>query len=162
MNGVLVGAAIVAVFVGIVWVSITLAGQDARDASRVADIQTLQQGLQTYYTHNQSFPTSLTMLAPKYLGTVPTDPSSGRAYLYTAYATSSKACTSGRASAYHLGAALEGHTAATIAGNSDAPATPPSGEVLCSMSGFDGASNKCLAILANTPEGGDNCYDVVN
>ena len=161
LSNVLAALVVGGILLGIVFVNVLVFGQGGHDATRVADIRAIQRALSVYFDHTHSFPTSLSLLAPTYLAVVPTDPS-GAAYFYSAFATSTKACQVGHASGYHLGAALQGHEA--IAGNADAPAEPPVGMVLCAVGssspGFNGASDKCSG--GAYPEGGDNCYDVVN
>lgn len=134
-----------------------------RDARRVADIHAVQQGLRVYYQRNKTYPASLSLLAPKYIATTPTDPLLGSAYMYNTYATSTRACL-GSGLGYHLGAALEGYGASSVLGNADAPAAS-AGMVMCaggSTAGFSGVSDKCGSTVPAALEGGDNCYDTTN
>ena len=167
MPGMLVLVLVVlALLAGLVYTTLSVSGKKTRDAQRIADIQTIAKGLQTYHGHTKAFPARLSLLAPNYIGAVPTDPL-GPAYFYAAYATSTKACLAGHALGYHLGAALE--APALVAGDANAPVPPPAGEVTCagdtanhvSAQGFDGASDKCLS-LSSVSKDGDTCYDVSN
>ena len=69
-----------------------------RDAQRVAGINSIAVALQNYYADNHEYPTTaqtLSVLTPKYLNTVPTDPGSG-SYVYA-----------GSANTYTITATLE-------------------------------------------------------
>lgn len=163
VGSVLTVVVVVGVLVGIVLVNVLVFGQSQRDKERIADVRTIQQGLEVYHGRNHAYPTSLSLLAPKYISFLPTDPS-GSVYLYNAYATSTRACQAMKASGYHLGSPLEGR--GVFLGNSDASALPPGAGVLCaggsSPTGFDGAANKCVVGAASSAQGSDNCYDVTN
>lgn len=58
----------------------------ARDSQRKADLQTIKNSLEGYYNDNNSYPVSLEILtqgtAP-YIKTLPTDPKTKTAYIYT-------------------------------------------------------------------------------
>ncbi len=56
----------------------------ARDATRKSDIAQIRTGLVLYYDDFQTYPNTLQQLAPDYLSTIPTDPSSGSSYFYLA------------------------------------------------------------------------------
>lgn len=74
----------------------------SRDARRVADIKQTQLALELYFDSHQNYPVRLSDLAPKFIASIPTDPSDKNSYHYT-YHTSSK----GIRDMYHLGANME-------------------------------------------------------
>lgn len=47
--------------------------EQARDAKRLFDTQNVRLGLTLYYSDQQSYPVSLSLLVPKYIPVVPTD-----------------------------------------------------------------------------------------
>jgi type II secretion system protein G len=62
----------------------------ARDTTRKTDIRALKNALETYYNDNNVYPTgtnvnvsTLTVLVPDYLKTIPNDPKAGQNYTYT-------------------------------------------------------------------------------
>jgi general secretion pathway protein G len=58
----------------------------ARDSQRKADMRTIKTALETYYNDNNYYPTSLNVLAEgttPYIKTIPTDPKTKQAYVYT-------------------------------------------------------------------------------
>ncbi len=62
----------------------------ARDSQRKADMRTIKTALETYYNDNNAYPTSLNVLTEgttPYLKTLPTDPKTKQAYIYTTTGT---------------------------------------------------------------------------
>lgn len=58
----------------------------ARDSQRKADMRTIKTALETYYNDNNYYPVSLSVLAEgttPYIKTLPTDPKTKEAYVYT-------------------------------------------------------------------------------
>ncbi|MBI3335387.1 MAG: prepilin-type N-terminal cleavage/methylation domain-containing protein [Candidatus Portnoybacteria bacterium] len=53
--------------------------EQARDAKRLFDVQNVRLGLTLYYSDKQSYPASLSLLVPKYIPVVPTDPKDNQA-----------------------------------------------------------------------------------
>jgi prepilin-type N-terminal cleavage/methylation domain-containing protein len=181
--------AIIGILASIIMVSLSSAQAKARDARRIADINTLKLSLEMYYNDNLKYPSSLGALVPNYMSVLPTDPSfSGSnsctngtqsgCYYYAALISNSTGNCTGAANPptkYHLGATLEvaGNTAlgqdydgpvATFAGN---PA-PWTGFSSCNNNAqpdFNGQAVTCtgsqISMTANSSNA-DTCYDVSN
>jgi general secretion pathway protein G len=107
----LVVIAIIGLLASIILGALSTAQQKGRDTTRIADIRELQSALQLYDQTCHSYPSTLTITANNncpsgtslgsFIATVPTDPRSGNAFLYTAFG-SGTVCYS-----YHMGADLE-------------------------------------------------------
>lgn len=90
----LVVIAIIGVLATIVLVSLNTARSKARDSRRVSDLRQLALALEMYYDDNDAYIDSgaatcanvstLTALTPTYMGSLPSDPSSGQNYVYGA------------------------------------------------------------------------------
>ena len=87
------------------------------------------------------------LVTPGYIATLPTDPSSGLGYAYTALG-SGASCTS-----YHLGTKLEGSGSAALSSDSDSSGNTP-------CTGGDWAGNADIAAAAGDFDGTDPVYDV--
>lgn len=62
--------------------------QASRDAQRKADLRTVQAGLEEYFADNNVYPSGTyaglsKILVPKYLKSLPSDPTAGKSYVYT-------------------------------------------------------------------------------
>lgn len=66
----------------IVFQSLDSARGKARDARRVADVKQLQLALELYYDANGGYPENLELLQPKFIPTIPRDPTTGIEYIY--------------------------------------------------------------------------------
>ena len=133
------------------------AQQKARDARRVSDTRQLQLALEIYFdTNNNNYPTSLNLLAPEFIVSLPKDPVSGNDYIYAYYPANNP-------SRYHLGAILEAYeeslshdidcNSSLIENNciSEDKLLPPF------VNGFNGDDNGACGV-----EGAQGfCYDVV-
>lgn len=165
----LVVVAIIGLLASIVIASLNTARQKGRDARRVADIRQLQHALELcndsntgacqYGYPSSTTPTASTSTLASYIGALPKDPSTGRAYAYISLGpTAGPYCTG-----YHMGAVLENtsNTALNSAAKLAAVAT------VCNTSSgvwgdnttghtadFNGLSSAC-----NTA-GSAGCYDV--
>lgn len=80
---VLVVTTIIAVLTMIGVTNFRVANQKARDGRRQGDLQQIRAALELYRTDENIYPTSLSLLESSYIGTVPTDPTTGRLYPYT-------------------------------------------------------------------------------
>lgn len=120
----LVVVAIIGILATIIVPSMDGARKKGRDSTRISDIKGLQLGLEVYFeSGNNTYPATLSVLAPSYIPTVPKDPSTGLNYYY--------AQTNG-GDGYHLGALLEVFNE-TLSNDSDATTT-----------NFGGASTDCV------------------
>ncbi len=132
----LVVIAIIGILSSIVLASLNTARLKSRDARRVADLKQVQLAMQLYYDANSAYPTStLSVLTPTYIATIPTDPVGQVAYpatLVTGGAT------------YHIGANLEDENNQAL--NSDLD------DVTTNVNGADTADCSGAA--------GRYCYDV--
>ncbi len=162
----LVVIAIIGILASIVLVSLDGARKKGRDARRIADIKSIQLALETYYNDNLKYPLTLTSIAPTYVPTVPTDPTTGVGYSYSAFNSGGTSnCTASPATIYHLGAVLE-VPANDGTGNFSQDADTPLNAGNCSGSApdFQGLSMSCLTTGGNGANGAalslENCYDV--
>jgi prepilin-type N-terminal cleavage/methylation domain-containing protein len=115
----LVVIAIIGILSSVVLASLNSAREKGRDARRLADIKQLQLALELYYDANGSYPATVstsTLVANNYIAALPSDPSTGAAYLYAGLG-SGATCTS-----YHLGATLEQDDHNALDGDNDAAA----------------------------------------
>ena len=107
----LVVIAIIGILSAFIVPSLASVRSKARDAKRIADIQSLQLALELYYSSNRTYPDidpentgkatlNLTLLVPDYIPVIPKDPL-GSHYAY--YACKAGSTVTG----YHLGASLE-------------------------------------------------------
>ena len=180
----LVVIAIIGLLVGIIVPNLSTAKSTSRDARRVSDIHNIKLALALYYNDNMHYPCSLTTTGyggaslcypdfyPTYMATIPTDPQTGAAYVYTAQSTATTMTTDGLSCAgnsrtityYHLGAPTE----TTSFTNQDDDKTTAQ-QVLgaqtayaCSQSNsgarFDGNAANCSGSSAASS---DKCYDAV-
>ncbi len=81
---ILVVVAIMGVLLSIVMENIGSAQARSRDHKRIADIKAIQLALEQYYDGNNTFPLTgnLSLLAPAYLPSIQTDPSTKAQYDY--------------------------------------------------------------------------------
>jgi type II secretion system protein G len=162
--------AIIGILASIVTVSLVSARAKGRDAKRIADIRTVQLALEQFYNDNGYYPTTLTnTISPTYISTVPTDPSTNAAYIYTSYNLASQAnslCTTFKPSTYHLGAKMESDETTNPALNQDATtfdAGVPAGLNRCGApSNGPNFSGMALDCSGTTAAPHDNCYDQTN
>lgn len=159
----LVVIAIIGILASIISVSLTSARAKGRDGKRVADLRTIQLSLETYYSDNSSYPTTLAALAPTYMASVPVDPKdNATAYFYSAYnSVNSSTCTVNKPIKYHLAAAMESTAASNAALYQDVDYSS-GGLVVCSGTtpDFNGLTALCTggAVAASA----DSCYDFTN
>lgn len=161
----LVVIAIIGILSSVVLASLSTARLKARDVRRISDIKQIQLALELYADANSSsFPpgadnAALSVLAPSYLPTLPTDPSNLVTYHYQALLDSSgTACAvAGTCFYYHLGASLEDTNNAAKNNDADACAAAGAGcQRVVSGTTINGAdSAKC-----NASDAGVLCYDV--
>lgn len=87
----LVVIGIIAILATILLLQLGTARAKGRDAKRISDMNQIRTGLELYFDDNNTYPASITELAPatgnKYLQKVPTDPLPGRSYTYCASGT---------------------------------------------------------------------------
>ncbi len=139
----LVVIAIIGILSSIVLASLNTARLKSRDARRIADIKQVQLALQLFYDANSSYPTTtLAVLAPAYIATIPRDPVGQTAYFYDPIASG------GSASSYHLAATLE--DTANQALQSDLDSSTDTGSI---DTGADGTG--CVTSVTTR-----YCYDV--
>ncbi len=112
----LVVIAIIGILSSVVLASLNSAREKSRDARRISDIKQIQLALELYFDSNAAYPTTTTSLAPSYIATNPTDPTTGSAYSYAALGSGST-CSS-----YHLGATLENASHSALSSDIDAAA----------------------------------------
>ncbi len=157
----MVVVAIIGMLSSVVLSSLNTARGKGRDAQRISDIKQLKTALQLYYEDNgQTYPTALSGLAPKYIGKIPTDPSSQTIsaftcgagnYCYAYYPSTSP-------NFYHLGAKLEFNNSVlnsdTDCRSDSATAACVAGQTTLNGGNFNGASNG--------PGGTDNVYDLTS
>ncbi len=183
----LVVISIIGLLVGIIVPSLGNAKSSSRDAKRVTDLKSIQLALSLYYNDNSHYPCALTTtgnvngcapdFTPTYMNTVPVDPSTGSAYIYTSqsvditYPGSSLTCASAATlrtvSYYHLGAVMEttGFSSKDEQDGGDktiAQQTSNGKNNTCSQTPaaiFDGNAANCVGASAAAT---DNCYDVVS
>lgn len=139
---ILVGIMVIGILSSVVLASLNSAREKSRDARRVSDVKQLQLALELYYDDTGSYPTknSFKNLSPRYLATIPSDPTGGN-YNYSFCAIDS----------YHLGISLEGQGHTSL--NNDADV-----QRLCkgdSINGLD--SGKCFV-----SDSGSYCFDVTS
>lgn len=152
----LVVIAIIGMLAATVLTSLGTARAKGRDARRISDMQSIALALELYADSNKgNYPATLSGLVSAYLPSVPTDPSTGSAYLY--YVGGRTAA--GTCNRYHLGAVTE--VAST--GGSNSPVLPACklGAVAQPVDTIVGGANGCAgtAVTAGTA---DTCYDVAN
>jgi type II secretion system protein G len=127
----LVVIAIIGILSSVVLASLNSARQKSRDARRISDIKQIQLALELYFDSNANYPVTTSLLAPTYLATDPTDPTTSAIYAYAALGSGST-CSS-----YHLGTTLENSSHSALTSDVDASA---SGSVCTnSLADFDGA-----------------------
>jgi general secretion pathway protein G len=153
----LVVIAIIGILSTIVLASLSTARLKSRDARRISDIKQLQLALAVFYDSNAGYPSALSCLAPTYISSVPTDPSTNVDYPYTPIGSGLCSCaTVSNVTSYHLGAALEDPQNSALKNDTDNTALAakcngsPQGHVP-----FDGTSKSC-----DTAGGTEQCYDV--
>ncbi len=150
----LVVIAIIGLLSSVVLSSLNTARSKGRDARRISDVKQIQLALELYADQNlgrypQTLCTGTTgCIAPTYISTLPTDPSTGANYAYAALG-SLTACTG-----YHIGTALELNNP-VLGGDADAVST--TGICSGSNANFAGDSEACT-----TTSGTEKCFDVVN
>ena len=181
----LVVIAIIGILVAIIVPNLSNAKAAARDARRISDIKNIQLSLALYYNDNQHYPCTLGSgsigtcvpdFYPTYMATVPTDPSTGNAYIYTSqsasipyssYPGSKLSCATTRTvTYYHLGAIME---TSSFVGKDDnktiAQQTTTGINGVCSQISdpqviFNGQAPNCVGSDSSTASP-DNCFDVV-
>jgi prepilin-type N-terminal cleavage/methylation domain-containing protein len=182
----LVVIAIIGVLASIVLASLDSSRKKGRDARRLADIKQIQLALELYYDQNNAFPPNNSattfdpalLTGPGYISVVPTDPTTGVPYRYTAYSAGASANTT--CVSYHLGATLESANHSALNTDADISASingssggnkPPAGFSICSAGSppsndFDGLATgaNCSGTIGTpVPTGGsgtEECYDV--
>lgn len=155
----LVVIAIIGLLASVVLASTGTARAKGRDARRISDVKQIQLALALYYDANSEYPTSLSTLAPNYISTLPTDPSTNSNYSYAALqgsATAQSTCGS-----YHLGASLE-TSQSDLSNDADGTTggTYGSGKsdgTVCTNGGTDFNGN---AVTCGGSSGTDECFDV--
>lgn len=82
---ILVVSTIIALLAGVGIVSYTQFNKQSRDARRKADVENIRAALEMYRSNdtNSSYPTTTGSLTPSFIKTVPLDPKTGLAYVYT-------------------------------------------------------------------------------
>ncbi|MDR3571017.1 MAG: type II secretion system protein [Candidatus Pacebacteria bacterium] len=160
----LVVIALIGILASIILASLNNARSKARDTTRVANLRTIQTGLELYADgHGGQYPATLaTLVTTGALTTLPTDPNTGTTYAYIAYSTVSGGagvCNNG----YHLGAIMENTTpvkGTQFTGN---------GTYRCSGSSYTGNSDcsingnsaYCLpGSVGDFSGAGNNVYDI--
>jgi prepilin-type N-terminal cleavage/methylation domain-containing protein len=114
----LVVIAIIGILASIVLASLNSARLKGRDARRLADVDAIKKAVELYYSDHNAYPPTLStanLVTPGYISVVPTDPSTGAAYLYAGLGGAT--CTS-----YHLGATLENTSNSVLNNDADAAA----------------------------------------
>src|SRR3989338_4022658 len=106
--------------------------RDARDSNRLTTVSQLQLALELYKNQETTYPATLAGLtAPpsggQFIGSVPSDPKTGAAYLYA---------VDGTASAYHLGVVLENTSNKALCADADEDSSATG---LAWTNGFNGA-----------------------
>ncbi len=138
----LVVIAIIGVLASVVLASLNNARRKSRDARRITDLKQIQLALELYFDGdgNGTYPAAATSLAPKYIQTLPADPSAAAAYKYVQVSTTQ----------YHLGAVLEEfNPALNNDADYDSGATP----------GFKGSTSDCAATAATGTA--ERCFDLI-
>lgn len=103
----LVVIAIIGLLSSIVFASLSNARAKARDTRRIADINQLEKALALYFDTYGVYPNLVSDLVPRYIPTIPTDPSyPARDYRYVPLQTT-LSVPAGVCDSYHLGALLE-------------------------------------------------------
>jgi prepilin-type N-terminal cleavage/methylation domain-containing protein len=144
----LVVIAIIGILSSIVLASLNTARIKSRDARRVADVKQLQLALQLFYDANSSYPTTtLAVLAPTYIATIPKDPVGQVGYFFDPMQVTGTG-NAAVAASYHLGANLEDSTNQALQSDVDNLTT---GTNL--VTGSDAAG--CVATVTTR-----YCYDV--
>lgn len=122
-----------------------------RDARRIVDIAQIRLALELYYEYESgqvSYPSSLDVLAPSYMPSIPLDPLDKRPYVYKALPTGCAPFSSLPCSNYHIGAALETFPYQALDADKDFNSI--------SSGGFNGVDmGSCETILRT----GRHCYD---
>jgi type II secretion system protein G len=131
----LVVIAIIGILSSVVLASLNSARQKSRDSRRVADVKQLQNALELFYDANSSYPTStsLAVLAPTYIATIPKDPQDPQSvYAYSGLDSSAAAsagvtcqAANGKCPSYVIIATLE--DASNPAFTNDVDGTPNTG-----------------------------------
>ena len=143
----LVVIAIIGVLASVVLASLNNARKKSRDARRITDIKQVQLALELYFDGqaSPSYPDTIysnAAFTPKYIQSVPTDPTAAANYKYVKVSSTQ----------YHLGAVLEDYNPA-LANDADSDSSATTG-------GFKGASSDCAA--ATTPnDNTERCFDVI-
>lgn len=148
----LIVIAIIGILSSVVFASMNVARQKARDARRVSDIKQIQLALEMYQDANGQYPTDIysSGILSAYMNAVPKDPSTGSNYLYGYYTTG------GETTSYHLGATLEIYpNSAVFESDKDCNSTgTPSGCPISSSytaGGFNGANDATNKVFDVTP-----------
>jgi len=120
-----------------------------RDNRRVNDLQTIRLSLELYFDAKKEYPLTLASLAPVFIPTIPTDPSTKQQYLYAAIQVE------GQCSSYHLGANMENEDHLVLQRDADGIM-----RTICtgSRADFQGKAPECRVQTASSP---DKCYDLV-
>lgn len=155
----LVVIAIIGILSSVVLASLSTARAKSRDARRISDIGQIQLALELYYDASSTYPTvpnvnaitaaptGLPFLAPAYIPKIPTDPTTGRYYVYAASTTK-----------YVVASALERYDNASLTSDADSTGNWS----------FNGLSTDCGATASAggaQPAGGatgELCYDITN
>lgn len=109
----LVVIAIIGILSSVVLASLNDARQKSRDAKRIADVRQLQLALELFFDSNGSYPTTtLSVLAPTYIATVPAGPLTGETYTYESLSSGTD---------YNLGTDLEGQGHSALSADVETP-----------------------------------------
>ncbi|MEK7535854.1 MAG: type II secretion system protein [Patescibacteria group bacterium] len=133
----LVVIAIIGILSSVVLASLNTAREKARDARRISDIKNLQLALELHADDNDGNYADVLVddLVPTYISSIPTDPSTGAAYLFA----------SDGGNEYHLGATLEGANMPDNDADCDSVGDAPTPAKTCftdeplGTTGFDGS-----------------------
>jgi type II secretory pathway pseudopilin PulG len=148
----------------VVLASLGTSRQKGRDARRISDISQIKLALELYYDANSTFPTDIYaagVLAPSYISSVPTDPSSNANYPYSVLVGAAPS-GSGLCGSYHLGASLETQQTA-LSSDIDATAGGTYGTGVQDGATCGGAADfngLDTGSCANPQVVGTYCYDV--
>jgi prepilin-type N-terminal cleavage/methylation domain-containing protein len=170
----LVVIAIIGILTGIIVPNLTGARLSGRDAKRISDIKNVQLSLALHYQDLGYYPygTASGLVSAGYIGSLPTDPSTGQPYAYTVYWRGSgsglEACnaTTRKAVLFHLGAVLETNHSVLQEDSTSFSSFPTAARVTvggvtytqCNGTGaqFHSDSANCNSTTAGT----DMCFDV--
>jgi prepilin-type N-terminal cleavage/methylation domain-containing protein len=131
---ILIVISIIGILASIVLVNLGGFRAKGRDARRIADLKTLQNTLELYYSSNNKYPTALSDILTAGIGVtkLPKDPKTNSDYGY---------CVTNAGDSYLLGATLEGTNAVL---DSDEDTVPNGYTCVTSVSCDDAAYGYCI------------------